>query len=290
MADIKKLATETADLALSNDGTEQMAVGHDLPAGQAACEAVIIMKTKNEVDENGTTLDNCSKHPDSDQAIVNQSSQQAPKLNHENIATETSDMACAGRSITFDPSLAKWDITGAEYRRINPTTHVLATGVAVVARSSTGEHQLLLVQRSPNDSYPNKWEVPGGSVDDNGETILEAAARELEEETGLTVSRFVGELSMTTFYTGRYSSRKWDKPTFVVQVAEAKIAETPLAEADQISAHVLLDANEHQGWVWATKDDIEQQLVGNTELYFVSEEQKAIMLEAFALRSTEKGP
>ena len=104
-----------------------MAIKHDLPAEQAISEVVTTKKTKVEVDgggisstlilqENVATPDNRSKSPDNDKAIVTQSTQQALKLDHEKVATEASDMAPAERSFTFDLSLAKWDITGAEYR------------------------------------------------------------------------------------------------------------------------------------------------------------------------------
>ncbi len=57
---------------------------------------------------------------------------------------------------------------------------VVATGVAVVE-----EGQILLVRRG---RQPNKgmWAVPGGKVD-FGETLAEAATREVKEETGILV-------------------------------------------------------------------------------------------------------
>lgn len=48
-----------------------------------------------------------------------------------------------------------------------------------------GKPQVLLVQRSwDSDAYPGVWALPGGFVDE-GETALQAAHRELHEETGL---------------------------------------------------------------------------------------------------------
>ncbi len=57
---------------------------------------------------------------------------------------------------------------------------VIATGVAIVEGD-----EILLIQRG---SDPNKglWAVPGGKVD-YGETLAEAATREVKEETGLLV-------------------------------------------------------------------------------------------------------
>jgi 8-oxo-dGTP pyrophosphatase MutT (NUDIX family) len=47
--------------------------------------------------------------------------------------------------------------------------------------------RVLLVRRAAWDSLPGLWELPGGKVD-RGEPVLEALARELEEETGLMLA------------------------------------------------------------------------------------------------------
>ncbi|MBI2355804.1 MAG: NUDIX hydrolase [Candidatus Doudnabacteria bacterium] len=44
--------------------------------------------------------------------------------------------------------------------------------------------KLLLVLRNDPEDYPNTWALPGGGVDP-GEDFLQAAIRELKEETGL---------------------------------------------------------------------------------------------------------
>jgi 8-oxo-dGTP pyrophosphatase MutT (NUDIX family) len=45
--------------------------------------------------------------------------------------------------------------------------------------------RILLIQRGPDNKYPNQWCVPGGKVE-NDETEIQAAYRELAEETGLS--------------------------------------------------------------------------------------------------------
>jgi 8-oxo-dGTP pyrophosphatase MutT (NUDIX family) len=192
------------------------------------------------------------------------------------------------KAFTFTPHLSKYNVTAQDYLDTHPDTHVLATGTAVFARENMGQDHLLLVQRSASDSYPGCWEIPGGSVDMTGETILEAAARELREETGLTVRRFVGDMDVVRFCTGRARyERWWLKFAFDVEVAEATTVNDAELEAlgtDIVGAKIKLDEREHQAWLWASENDIKNASAGGIKLRFVSSEQKRTMLDAFAQR------
>lgn len=54
----------------------------------------------------------------------------------------------------------------------------------IIIRSACKEPELLLIQRL-NPPFQNQWAIPGGFVDMD-ETVEQAAARELKEETGLS--------------------------------------------------------------------------------------------------------
>lgn len=64
-----------------------------------------------------------------------------------------------------------------------------AVGCLVVRRG-----KILLLKKSQNGHYPNKWGFPSGGVD-SGETPDEAVFRELEEETGIEadILEFLGK-------------------------------------------------------------------------------------------------
>ena len=68
----------------------------------------------------------------------------------------------------------------------------LRLSVSAVVWRVPGAHELLLMQRSDN----GHWGLPGGYVEP-GESVVEATAREVEEETGyrVEVGRLVGVYS-----------------------------------------------------------------------------------------------
>lgn len=57
-------------------------------------------------------------------------------------------------------------------------------GIPVIIKNSNNE--ILLGKRSNKVFYPNMWGLPGGLVE-KGETLQEAAKRELKEEMGIDI-------------------------------------------------------------------------------------------------------
>ena len=55
---------------------------------------------------------------------------------------------------------------------------------AAIILVKDGKALLMLRDNNPNISYPNHWGFAGGGKVDKGETFLQAAQRELKEETG----------------------------------------------------------------------------------------------------------
>ena len=70
----------------------------------------------------------------------------------------------------------------------------MADFIKVTAAILFKDHKLLIAQRKARDKLPNKWEFPGGKVENN-ETPEECLKREIKEEFGIDVSvgEFLGE-------------------------------------------------------------------------------------------------
>ncbi|KAB2579016.1 hypothetical protein BFW01_g1114 [Lasiodiplodia theobromae] len=177
----------------------------------------------------------------------------------------------SARAFTVPEELAHLSVSHQAYLQCNPKYHQLAVGAFVFDGS-----RLLLVQRSTTErAFPNVWEVPGGSVDAEDETVLHAVARELEEETGLHVTSINHEVGVgVQFQSG--SGRNWLKLAFEVGVAEHERT----AEAIPIR----LDPVEHQNYLWVEEEDVRRGEVNGTRLEFMSADQRALVLEGFRQR------
>ncbi len=70
---------------------------------------------------------------------------------------------------------------------------------AHIFREKNGELEFLLLKRSPEQYYPNLWQMVSGKIKD-GETAYQTAIREIKEETGLTPEKFWVAPTVNSFY------------------------------------------------------------------------------------------
>lgn len=121
--------------------------------------------------------------------------------------------------------------------------------IGICAKIVNAQGKTLLIQRSAGDNYEDIWEIPGGGVDP-GESLEQALAREVNEETGLTVEKIIRYIDYFDFHnieTGR-SKRK-----FCFEVL--------------VSGYPTI-SHEHSGFKWFSPDDIKQlRLQGEHENY-----------------------
>jgi len=106
-------------------------------------------------------------------------------------------------------------------RRSRGKVDVVVVGT-VVMHALDDSMKALVVQRSRHDYMGSLWEVPGGSCDDDDRTILEAAARELNEEAGLVVSEVLDVVEDDHEWFDH--DKTWRKMTFLVEVVASSTA------------------------------------------------------------------
>ncbi|OJJ97795.1 hypothetical protein ASPACDRAFT_1889729 [Aspergillus aculeatus ATCC 16872] len=169
-------------------------------------------------------------------------------------------------------------VTGALLFAANPSPPpTTTTTITTTPNQPPEEQRILLLRRAPTDSYPGRWEAPGGSCDATDASILAGAAREVYEETGLRVSRFRALVGVDAWEVVRADGvRKVVKFTFLVDVDD-----TPPTErlgGDRVQRGELdggvegdggggglggirLEPAEHDAFVWATEEEVRAGVV-----------------------------
>ena len=140
------------------------------------------------------------------------------------------------------------------------------------------------------------WEVPGGSVDTSDPTILHGLAREVFEETGLKLTKFVRTVGQgIEFNTG--PEKRWIKLSFEIEIqggasstflprlprafcTDDAIAPPQSADKFLENTKITLDPTEHQAFKWATKEEVDGWGTDN----IVTPQQRDMMLLAFEQR------
>ncbi|OJJ74398.1 hypothetical protein ASPBRDRAFT_193117 [Aspergillus brasiliensis CBS 101740] len=112
-------------------------------------------------------------------------------------------------------------------------------------RTNSDPH-LLLLHRSPTDSYPLHWESPGGGADPSlDDTLVSALCREVVEETGLQVTKVVDLVAVdewSKLLPGGQGEKKVIKWGFLVEVAETD--------------SVKLNPEEHCAFRWVDEEEL----------------------------------
>lgn len=179
---------------------------------------------------------------------------------------------CLNSSYTFHPTLSSFTVTEHEYLRSNPSAQYgyIATGAVVFDAIDPLTPRVLLLQRSANDSWPNKWEIPGGGCDEEDRSILDGVVRELWEEAGLKakcVEALVGTPQLLLSPTNN-------------QICKFNFLVDAKGNADS-RLEVTMNPEEHQKFVWATEAEVRCKRAGEIELNFTTKELEDTVLQAF---------
>lgn len=137
----------------------------------------------------------------------------------------------------------------------------LVVGVAIPHPliSATKPLQILLVQRAAHEKvYPGCYELPGGHVEDSDKTILDAAVREVTEETGLIVSNIVGEFSPLEYSVEKIlATEEGAIPTAIVRsTIQLNFVAQVVPFRSTNAFEVKLNPEEHQNYAWVSKEDL----------------------------------
>ncbi|RKU24699.1 DNA mismatch repair protein MutT [Candidatus Poribacteria bacterium] len=128
----------------------------------------------------------------------------------------------------IDPIIIQQLLTDAEKDGVQK----LVVG-AVICKN----HKFLLLERVPSDFMGGFVEIPSGTVED-GEALLTALAREVQEETGLLVTSVLEYLGSFDFRSS--SGKKTRHFNFLVEVEVSEIKLSP---------------TEHQAYYWVALSD-----------------------------------
>ncbi|KAL8904983.1 MAG: hypothetical protein Q9171_006852 [Xanthocarpia ochracea] len=159
-------------------------------------------------------------------------------------------------------------------------------------------YQILIATAKPALGYPAQFtsEVPGGSIEADDPTVLHGLAREVFDETGLRLTRFVrlvgenikGSTSQEEKTVSKPGDPKRFKLGFEIEVSEIGVLETDTNDRDVEgylrSVPVDLDPHEHQDQAWVTEEDVKAFYENGVGRPIVSKDQAGEMLEAFRLR------
>jgi 8-oxo-dGTP diphosphatase len=95
------------------------------------------------------------------------------------------------------------------YSELQAAARVQGLASTVVGLIVVRQQRILLLKRRPDDFMPDIWEIPGGHVDP-GETLAQACARELHEETSLALTEIVSHAGGYD-YDGEFGrTRQWN--------------------------------------------------------------------------------
>ena len=132
-----------------------------------------------------------------------------------------------------------------------------SAGAVIFKRTSKGIQYLLL--------FGDKigWGFPKGHIDGD-ETPKETAIREIEEETGIIIDKFIPKFEAYTHYQMKQDfsktppvdlpKDKWFNKTVIFYLAEVD---------ERVKVKI---SHEHEKYVWATYDAAQEKLIYNKEI------------------------
>lgn len=174
-----------------------------------------------------------------------------------------------------------------------PSVHDIVAGTLIL-RHHSQTPEILLLRRIATDTFPLRWEYPGGTIDTAQDTnLLSTATRECHEETGLNVRKVIAPIVLSSFEAEvgedevknvkvdedltcrlEWEDRVWGIAVFLVESGEGK---------------VKLDQREHGEWRWVCEEEVLKRRFRDVDgiegerIDFVSEAMRQVILEGFSI-------
>ncbi|KAF6829487.1 hypothetical protein CPLU01_07893 [Colletotrichum plurivorum] len=200
-----------------------------------------------------------------------------------------------------DASLSDFLVSPAELLAKRPDIHNIIGGALVFRQrpdTSPGKpvYETLLLKRAASDSFPLRWEVPGGTADLQVDgTIIDVAARELFEETRLQARKAVCAVGLGQSGNGSgigpaaADASMDDKLNICLLPVDGLIWAIAvfIVEVTDTTTEIVLQDEEHEDWAWVTEAEVEERKFhgqSDGSLECVTEAMRMIVLEGFRLR------
>lgn len=177
--------------------------------------------------------------------------------------------------------------------------------VAVGALVFDERNRLLILQRSAEDpAFPNRWKIPGGSVEEEDPTVLCAVGRVLDEETRLNVSLIVRQVGPGIESATGIAQVQKRRVKFSFEVEVAELPEVGIAgrinrvpglgqqrtgEAAPNELPVKLDPAKHQRYLWVSENEVRRSNYNGEPLEFMSLQLRRTLSAGFAIRRKDYG-
>lgn len=125
----------------------------------------------------------------------------------------------------------------ARFPVLAPPVPTAGAAVTIILRDGAQEVETLLIVRATNPEDPASGQVglPGGHVDEEDDSLLATALRELEEEVGLEEADLAGEPR----FVGTQFARAFDLHVGIFAAALGPAAEAPVPANLKEVAHVF---------------------------------------------------
>ena len=129
----------------------------------------------------------------------------------------------------------------------NTVSHRKCVSIVILRPGAADEKEILLVHKArKNDA----WQIPQGGIEE-GETVEEAARRELEEETGIVLGDIPVKLCKEFYqYDFPEGFKRAEKPKYEGQHLAFVLAEIPK------DTEVTVDQRELDNYRWTKKNEI----------------------------------